>query len=65
MTTDSNAESTEPTDTMRGPTPMDLPIEDVVELGQLCATYAVKLTQGDIHYVIEHVQRLRRDLQPR
>ena len=34
---------------------MDLPIEDVVELGQLCATYAVKLTQGDIHYVIEHL----------
>jgi hypothetical protein len=34
---------------------MDLPIEDVVELSQLSATYAVKLTQGDIHYVIEHL----------
>ncbi|MFI0355032.1 nuclear transport factor 2 family protein [Actinomadura sp. 9N407] len=34
---------------------MDLPIEDVAELEQLCATYALKMTQGDIHYIIEHV----------
>jgi len=34
---------------------MNLPIEDVVELGQLCATYAVKLTQGDIDHVVEHL----------
>ena len=34
---------------------MNLPIEDVIELSQLCATYAVKLTQGDIDYVIEHL----------
>jgi hypothetical protein len=36
-------------------TPRDLPTEDVVELGQLCAAYAVKLTQGDIDHVIEHL----------
>ena len=29
--------------------------EDVVELGQLSATYAVKLTQGDIRYVIDNL----------
>ena len=32
-----------------------LPVEDVVELGQLSATYALKMTQGDIHYVIENL----------
>jgi hypothetical protein len=34
---------------------MDLATEDVIELQQLCATYALKMTQGDIHYVIEHL----------
>jgi hypothetical protein len=34
---------------------MDLPIEDVVELNQLSATYAVRMTQGDIHHIMEHV----------
>jgi hypothetical protein len=33
----------------------NLPVEDVVELGQLSATYSLKMTQGDIHYVIEHL----------
>jgi hypothetical protein len=34
---------------------MSLPIEDVVELEQLCAIYALKMTQGDIHQIMEHV----------
>ena len=34
---------------------MNPSIEDIVELNQLSATYAVKLTQGDIHHVIEHL----------
>ncbi len=34
---------------------MDLPIEDVVELEQLCAIYALKMTQGDIHQIMESV----------
>lgn len=34
---------------------MDLPIEDVVELGQLSAVYALKMTQGDIHHIMERV----------
>jgi hypothetical protein len=34
---------------------MKLPIEDVVELGHLCATYSSRMTQGDIHYVIENL----------
>ncbi|MFV2174062.1 nuclear transport factor 2 family protein [Actinomadura sp. LOL_016] len=34
---------------------MDLPIEDVAELEQLCATYALKMTQGDIQYIIANL----------
>ena len=34
---------------------MGAPVEDVSELSQLCATYALKMTQGDIRYVIEHL----------
>jgi hypothetical protein len=34
---------------------MSLPMEDVVELEQLCAIYALKMTQGDIHQIMEHV----------
>jgi hypothetical protein len=30
-------------------------VQDVVELGHLCATYSSRLTQGDIEYVIEHL----------
>ena len=29
--------------------------DDIVELGHLCATYASRLSQGDIEYVIEHL----------
>jgi hypothetical protein len=31
------------------------PMEDVVELGHLCATYSSRMTQGDIGHVIEHL----------
>ncbi|WP_198653604.1 nuclear transport factor 2 family protein [Actinocorallia populi] len=34
---------------------MNLPVEDVIELEQLCAAYALKMTQGDIGYIIEHI----------
>jgi hypothetical protein len=34
---------------------MDLPIEDVVELEQLCAIYALKMTQQEIDHIMEHV----------
>ena len=34
---------------------MNLPIDDVVELGQLCATFALNMTKGDIHHIMEHV----------
>jgi hypothetical protein len=34
---------------------MDLPTDDVVEIGHLCAVYAVKMTQGDIHHIMENV----------
>lgn len=30
-------------------------IDDIVELGQLCATYALKMTQGDIQYILTNV----------
>ncbi len=32
-----------------------LPSDDVVELNHLCATYAVRMTQGDVQYLIDHV----------
>jgi hypothetical protein len=34
---------------------MDLTIEDAVELGQLSAVYALKMTQGDIHHIMERI----------
>ena len=34
---------------------MDLPMEDVIEIGQLNAIYAVKMTQGDVHHIMERV----------
>lgn len=34
---------------------MTATIDDVVELGHLCATYALKMTQGDIEHILEHV----------
>lgn len=34
---------------------MKLPVDDVIELEQLCAAYAVKMTQGDIHHIMEHI----------
>lgn len=34
---------------------MDLPIDDVIEINQLCAVYAVKMTQGDVHHIMERV----------
>lgn len=34
---------------------MQPPTDDVVEITHLCARYASRMTQGDIHYVIEHL----------
>ena len=34
---------------------MALPIDDVVEITQLCASYAVRMTQGDVDHIVEHV----------
>lgn len=35
--------------------PSDLPVEDVVELNHLCATYAARMSKGDVDYVIENL----------
>lgn len=34
---------------------MSLPIDDVVELEQLCAAFALNMTKGDVHHIMEHV----------
>lgn len=33
----------------------ELPIDDVIEINQLCAVYAVKMTQGDVQHIMERV----------
>jgi hypothetical protein len=34
---------------------MDVSTDDATEIGQLCAVYAVKMTQGDVNYIMENV----------
>lgn len=34
---------------------MNVSVDDAVELGQLCATFALNMTKGDIHHIMENV----------
>lgn len=34
---------------------MNVSYEDATEIGQLCAVYAVKMSQGDVQYVLDNV----------